>query len=197
MTNSNRTLARATAFCAALAETCNVGQACKAIAMGRTTAYDWRDSDPDFAAAWDRAVKVGVSALEDEVHRRAFEGVEEPIVHQGQFSYQWGPAFDEDGAPIKNDDGSLKMVRVLDADGRPKLATIRKYSDSLAMFMLKAHAPDKYRENSKVELSGSLDLQRLTDEELDEELQKLAALEAAGALSPTGGDDADGADDLV
>ena len=37
---------------------------------------------------------------------------------------------------------------------------VRKYSDSLTMFLLKAHRPDKYRERSEVkqELSGGLNL---------------------------------------
>jgi hypothetical protein len=109
----------------------------------------------------------------------------------------WEPVLDADGAPVKNDDGSVKMARVLDADGRPKLATIRKYSDSLAMFILKAHAPDKCRENSKVELSGSLDLRRLTDAEIEEELAQLAALETAGALRRSVEVAPDDADDLV
>ena len=37
---------------------------------------------------------------------------------------------------------------------------VRKYSDSLTMFLLKAHRPDKYRERSEVknELSGGVQL---------------------------------------
>ena len=145
--NSNRTPERATAFCAALAETCNVGKACKAINIARTTAYTWREDDPEFSGMWDRAMKVGVTALEDEAHRRAFEGNDEPVFHQGS-----------------------------------ECGSVRKYSDTLAIFLLKAHAPDKYRENSKVELSGSLDLRKLSDEEIDEELAKLGAV--AGTEAP-------------
>jgi hypothetical protein len=189
MSNSNRTPERAIAFCAALAETCNVGKACAAIGMGRTTAYDWREADSSFAAMWDRAMKVGVTALEDEAHRRAFEGVAEPVVHKGEFSYVWEAARDEMGDVIREEDGRPKMVPALDADGKPRLKTVQKYSDTLAIFLLKAHDPDKYRENSKVELAGSLDLRRLTDDELDAELAQLAALEAAGALGSTQDDD--------
>jgi len=35
-----------------------------------------------------------------------------------------------------------------------KCGSITEYSDSLAQFILKAHRPDKYRENSKIELGG-------------------------------------------
>ncbi len=82
--NSNRTPEKASAFCAALAETCNIGKACAAVGMGRRTAYDWRAADASFAAAWDAALKIGITALEDEAHRRAFEGTDKPIVHLGK-----------------------------------------------------------------------------------------------------------------
>lgn len=115
------------AFCAALADTCNVGKACAAVSISRQTAYNWRDDDPDFAAAWNRAMKVGVSALEDEAHRRGFEGTDEPVFHQGL-----------------------------------ECGTIRKYSDTLAIFLLKAHDPEKYRERSEVSHAGGTTVTVLT-----------------------------------
>ena len=109
-----------TAFCAVLAETCNVGKACVAVGISRQTAYVWRRDIPDFATAWEEAMKAGLLGLEDEAHRRAFDGVDEPVFHQGQ-----------------------------------PCGTIRKYSDTLTIFLLKAHAPEKYRENSRMELTGA------------------------------------------
>ena len=141
-----------TAFCAALAETCNVGRACRAVGISRQTAYTWREADADFALAWGRAMKAGLLALEDEAHRRAFDGVDEPVFYKG----------DECG-------------------------TIRKYSDTLAIFLLKAHDPEKYRETSKVELSGHLAVTEMTDDEIRAEL---AALTAGGIL-PAGDDVSD------
>lgn len=135
-----------TAFCAALAETCNVGKACTAVGIARQTAYRWRDEDPDFAAQWDWAMKVGVSGLEDEAHRRGFEGTDEPVFYLGEVA-----------------------------------GTVRKYSDTLAIFLLKAHAPEKYRENSRVELAGKLDINTMSAEEIEAEL---AVLAAAGVLAP-------------
>ena len=111
------------AFCAALAETCNVGRACAAVDIARQTAYKWREDIPGFAAAWDRAMAVGVSALEDEAHRRAFEGVDKPIVHQGVV-----------------------------------MSTTKEYSDTLAIFLLKAHAPEKYRDRVEQRVTGGFSL---------------------------------------
>lgn len=136
-----------TAFCAALAETGIVARACKAVDVSRYTAYKWRDEIPEFAEAWDRALRVGVTALEDEAHRRAFEGSDEPVFHQGSVC-----------------------------------GSVRKYSDTLAIFLLKAHAPEKYRENSRVELAGSLNVNQMTEDEMRAEL---AALGAADLIVPT------------
>lgn len=129
-----------TAFCAALAETCQVGKACAAVGISRVTAYKWRGEIPEFSNAWDGALKIGLSALEDEAHRRAFEGYDEPVFHQGAV-----------------------------------VGAIRKASDTLAIFLLKAHAPDKYRENSKVELSGHLALGGMSDDDIRAELVSLTS----------------------
>lgn len=144
-----------TAFCAALAETCNVGKACAAVGISRMTAYTWRKDMPDFAAAWDDAMKAGLLALEDEAHRRAFEGVDDPLTHQGQFTYLYRNRLDEDGNPVLDDAGLPIQDPVLDENGEHKIAAVRKYSDTLAIFLLKAHDPAKYRENTRMELTGA------------------------------------------
>ncbi|MFJ1253411.1 terminase [Cupriavidus sp. CuC1] len=176
-----------TAFCAALAETCQVGKACKAVGISRQTAYHWRDEMPDFAAAWDRAMRIGVTALEDEAHRRAFEGIDKPLTHQGQFTYLYRKAKDADGNPLLDEQGNPMMEPVLDEQGNHKVAAVRDYSDTLAIFLLKAHDPEKYRENSKVELSGSLALTEMTDEEIRAEIAALAATGVVLPGAPTDG----------
>lgn len=142
---------KAEAFFAALAETANVTKACAAIAITRRTAYNWREADPEFAAGWDRAMKAAVLGLEDEAHRRAFEGLDKPVFYQGS----------ECGA-------------------------VREYSDTLAIFLLKAHNPEKYRENSKVELEANIRVNDMTDDEIRAEI---AALVGAGIVAPSNGID--------
>lgn len=143
------------AFCTALAETGIVGKACKAVDISRVTAYEWREQNPDFAARWDRALKIGVTALEDEAHRRAFSGVDEPLVHQGQFTPVFTEARDADGFPILDEQTQRpRMIPLLDDNGKQQIATMKKYSDTLAIFLLKAHAPEKYRDNAHLQLTG-------------------------------------------
>ena len=185
-----------TAFCAALAETCNVGKACAAVGISRQTAYEWRENDPDFEARWDQAKRVGVTALEDEAHRRAFDGIAEPVVHKGEFSYQWEAARDEMGDVIRDEQGAPKMVPAVDADGKPQVKTIQRYSDTLAIFLLKAHDP-KYRDSSKLELAGSLDLRNVPDEDLEAEIAALAAQVGHNALAGAARPSPDDASDLV
>jgi len=142
---------KAEAFFAALAETANVSKACAAVAVSRRTAYNWREADPGFAAGWDRAMKAAVLGLEDEAHRRAFEGLDKPVFYQGE-----------------------------------ECGTVREYSDTLAIFLLKAHNPEKYRENSKVELEANIRVNDMTDEEIRAEI---AALVGAGIVAPSNGID--------
>jgi hypothetical protein len=55
------------------------------VGIGRSTAWLWRQNDPEFATAWDEAVAEGVDRLEDEAHRRAVEGYNpRPVYHKGK-----------------------------------------------------------------------------------------------------------------
>lgn len=78
-----RKKARAT-FLEAVTLGLTVVQACQEAGVGRTTVYDWRDSDPEFAAAWDVAYDRGTDALEAEAQRRAFDGVVKPVTVAGE-----------------------------------------------------------------------------------------------------------------
>lgn len=70
-------------FLTTLAHAGNVSQACRASGLGNTTVYGWRAADPEFAAAWEVALKQAIDRLEGEAWRRAVEGVEKPVYQQG------------------------------------------------------------------------------------------------------------------
>ena len=106
-------------FLQELAETCNVGESCSRVGIGRQTAYDWRDADPSFKADWDAALERGAIVLEDEAKRRAVQGVEEPVFHRGEIC-----------------------------------GKVRKYSDTLLIFLMKGAMPDKYKERQATEVTG-------------------------------------------
>ena len=61
-------------FLASLAEGNSVARAAGDAGVGRSTAYEWREAEPEFASAWDDAVETGTDALEDEAVKRAKNG---------------------------------------------------------------------------------------------------------------------------
>lgn len=68
---NRRTSLKKTAFLETLREKYSVYHACKAADIGRTTVYQWREADPDFAKAWDDAQDDAVDALEQSLFERA------------------------------------------------------------------------------------------------------------------------------
>lgn len=131
-----------------LRTSCNVAGSCRAVGVSSTAVYALRDKDADFAAAWDDALEDAYDYLEAEARRRAFEGVEEPVVYQGQLTPVWER--NPDGTFVKDDDGNLVQAR--NPDGSSKFLTVRKYSDGLAQFLLKGYRRRKFGE--KLELTG-------------------------------------------
>ncbi len=111
-----RTARRRRRFLEVLAECAIVAEACRAAGAARGSFYAWRRDDPEFAAAWDEALEIGIATLEDEAIRRARDGVATPVFHRGR-----------------------------------QVATVRKTSDALLMFLLRAHRPQLYRERPRPE----------------------------------------------
>lgn len=83
----SRTLQRAwkRKFLDALEQGVTVREAAASAGVGRSTAYEARESDADFASAWDTAYEEGTDVLEQEAFRRAVEGTRgRPVVADGQ-----------------------------------------------------------------------------------------------------------------
>jgi hypothetical protein len=71
------------AFLERLAETCCVVRAAAHAGIERRRLYEMRAADPEFAAAWTRALEAGSDILESEALRRSVEGVDEPVYQGG------------------------------------------------------------------------------------------------------------------
>ncbi len=65
------TRARKATFLALLETTANVSASARAAGVNRSTPYEDRKADPDFASAWDEALESATDALEAEARRRA------------------------------------------------------------------------------------------------------------------------------
>lgn len=168
------------AFLAAFVETGIITIAAEEAGIDRKTVYDWQEHDEAFGFRFNEARERSNDYLRAEIHRRAVEGVEEPLVSNGHLVYEYEPVLTEDGKPVLDEKGKPVMQR----GAQLKL---RKYSDTLLIFHAKARMPE-YRERQQVELSGQLDINGLAAEADARFYSFLAASSAAGVLGePDGG----------
>lgn len=70
-------------FLALIAEGWSVTKACNGISITPRCAYYHRETDPVFDAEWESAWQSGADRIEDEMLRRAVEGVTKPV-YQGK-----------------------------------------------------------------------------------------------------------------
>jgi len=65
------TLEKRNTFLRLLAETGSVTESAAGSGLSRTTLYDYRAADPEFAAEWEKSLDASVDALEDIARERA------------------------------------------------------------------------------------------------------------------------------
>lgn len=120
-------------FFAKLAERGNVTEACLASGVCRKTLYKYvalgekrgaRKAHREWLERYKEAKEAAMDRLEAEAFRRAHDGVDEPVV----------------GRVGKDQDGVVTSVR--------------RYSNTLLVFLLKAHRPQTYKDRVAQEISG-------------------------------------------
>ena len=116
------------AFLAAYEKLGNISAAAKAVPCDRRMHYKWLDNDKDgaYREAFNRAKDTAIDALEEEARRRAVDGIVEPVIRQTK-------------------EGEWKVV-----------GGIRKYSDTLLMFLLNGARPETYK--FRHEHTGKVDM---------------------------------------
>jgi hypothetical protein len=132
-------------FLKALHEYPVIRHACEVADIERSTAYRARDSDEEFAKAWDEAIEVGIDKAEQEAYRRAVHGWHEPVIDKGRLAWAYQRTVDEDGKETYSP--------VLDANGQPVPLTVKKHSDGLLQFVLKGRRRAVY--GDKQEITGA------------------------------------------
>jgi hypothetical protein len=142
------------AFLEALRHMPVVRHACRAVDINRSTAYDARNADKDFAAAWDDAMAEGVDRAEQAAFQRAVDGFEEPVIDKGKLAYRYERytvthTHAETGEEVEEE----KWRMALDANGQPIPLTIRKHSDALLALVLKGRRKEVYAD--RTELTGA------------------------------------------
>lgn len=96
-------------FITNLTKTANVSRSARLAGISTSALYAHRAKTPSFAKQWDDAIGAALDDLEQDVIRRARQGVERPVFFGGS-----------------------------------KIGSVRNYSDTLAMFVLKAKRPEVY-----------------------------------------------------
>jgi hypothetical protein len=139
--SANNTARLKRAFLAAYADTGNITAAARAAGISRTNHYTWMKADEAYVEAFSDADQQATDLLETEARRRAAHGVDEPVIHQGQMMGQWVNA---KGEIVQPDTAGATMIPL----------TVKKYSDTLLIFLMKGARPEKYRDNAKIEHTG-------------------------------------------
>ena len=142
-------------------------KACEDAGIGKPTAYRWRRDDSEFEAAWDDARESGTDRLEDEAYRRAHDGIEKPIVYQGQLGREDDWSYRERILSQNDDPNDTELIEkllsisdhALDMFGyrvgvRREILSIREHSDTMMITMLKARRPNVYRERTTTIVTG-------------------------------------------
>lgn len=150
---------------AAYAKTGNVTIACLAAKVSRNSHYRWLETDPTYQKAFDLAQREADDYLEAEARRRALDGIDEPVIYQGELM---GEKVEYNDTPEKNHFIPL---------------TVKKYSDTLLIFLMKGARPEKYRDNHRHEISGPGGKPIETKDVLREQLRKFSTIPAALTLA--------------
>jgi hypothetical protein len=144
----------------------SVTKSCQYAGIARQTAYDWRYADEEFAKQWDDAVEQGTDRLEDEAFRRAHDGVQKPIVYQGQVTREDDVAYFTRIAKVVGDDrellqklealsgGELDLFGTRIGVAREQLFVL-EHSDTLLCKLLAARRETYRRTSSDVTVSNN------------------------------------------
>lgn len=164
-----------TPFLANLATCGALGKSARLAGVSPATVYARRRTDDDFAAAVEDAIEDSTDVLELEARRRAVQGINKPVIYQGQRTPVW--EHNADGQPVI-DPATGRAVQALDADGEPLYLTVTEYSDSLLAMLLKGNRRDKY--GDKTQITGANDGPIAIDE-----VKKASRIAALLALATT------------
>lgn len=81
---ANSTIEKKALFLAHLRNYCNITKSAEAAGISRDVVYKWKAADDQFAEDLQLAREIGFEAMEDEMHRRAFDGTLK-ITKQGAY----------------------------------------------------------------------------------------------------------------
>jgi len=124
-------------FLEAFASFGTVSGAAQVAGIDRRTHYKWLSVDATYGERFRDAEATATDRLESEAVRRALIGIEEPV---------FGNARGDDGKSL----------------GTQQVGTVKKYSDTLLIFLLKARRPQVFREKYEHTVTGTLTVEEVS-----------------------------------
>src|SRR5688500_16617685 len=85
-TPSQQKKARQAAFVKAFADCGVIGKAASSAGISRRLVYEWIDTDSEFAQLFASVKEDYIEKLEQEADRRAVEGVDHPVIYEGEIT---------------------------------------------------------------------------------------------------------------
>lgn len=134
-------------FIESLLRDSNVSLACEVAGINRTTAYQWRKDDEEFATQWDDVIERARDVARQSIYARGILGWDEPVVSMGQAVYEYEPVLDENGEQIYDKKGKPVTLR--------SKMMIHKWSDSLAALYARSNLPE-YKEKQQIDLNAQI-----------------------------------------
>ena len=61
-------------------------KSCEAAGIHWTTHYGWKKRNKKYLAAFQIAEQIAADFMEDEIHRRAFDGIDHPVTYEGKIT---------------------------------------------------------------------------------------------------------------
>jgi hypothetical protein len=119
-------------FLAAFSVSGSIIEACRWSGTSRESHFRWMRDDPTYPPRFAEAEKQSTRTLEDEAVRRAKNGIEEPILYKGKPVY---------------------------VQGQP--LTKLTYDTTSLWKLLEARAPEKYKRDSKIDISVQTQADRI------------------------------------
>lgn len=119
-------------ICELISDGLFLSEICQELGLSPNTVRKWRHEDKDFDCCYTDAEASVTDTLEKEAVRRARNGVLEPVVSGGKV--------------------------VMDPDNPAKPLMVRRYSDSLMMFLLKGRRRETYGDKREVDAKVGIDV---------------------------------------
>ena len=154
-----------------------ISEACAACGVTSSIVRNRIKTNADFREAYELALEDSTDILEATARRRAVDGWEEPVVHQGQLTPVWERDDEGQVVLVAAPDGEMRPRQARNADGTLQWLTVRKHSDALLALLLKGRRKELGERTEITGAGGS----PITDLSETERAARAAALLAAAA----------------